>query len=424
MKLLCAFQSIETYNRLQQSLPYPLLEWSHNLESEADLQQLLQADRYDLLILDLSLWWSQEASELARKHGIEVALYYGELRDVANLIVRRIAPLLEAREEPIEPLKPRISPEDDEGKGPVRIIEKEKIVEVEKIIEKEKIVERQVKVAVPVHSYVSMQSKLCMTISLTPRAGSTFLATSLATSVATRSLHCTLIEHPTNRVNLYDHLNVAEFKPDYRPPLEVLDYGVLKKESEFLYQGIAMYVNHPRYHYEEVEAEELTKLLYQLRYSPFIFYDASFHEESLYPELFSEFDHIFLVIDPEPVLLQRLLEPESGQATEEYHLLRQLLAGDERGEYELHIVVNRNNSGVDQKLLAECLPKKPLTYLPALPAKQMYQAAWEARLIEIEDELDDSLMPILRLIVPENFLNPSQDDAKGGKWLGRLFSKK
>jgi hypothetical protein len=422
MKLLGALRTQEHYDRLREMLPYPLLEWSEHLESAAELRECLAEGRHDLFILDPGLWWSQEAGELASRHGVETVLFHGDIREVGNLIVRRIAPLLEAREETIEPIKP-LTPE-GEGRGPVRIIEKEKIVEVEKVIEKERIVERQVKVAVPVHSYVSMQSRLCLILNLTPRAGATFLATTLATAVAARQLHCTLFEHPTNRIALYDHLNVAEHLPEYRPALETYDTGALKKDSEFLYQGIAMYLNHPGYPYQETDPEEITKLLYQLRHSPYIFYDASYHGESLVPELLAEFDDIFVVVEPDPVLLQRLMQPDAGPSSEEYQLLQELLGMEEAGHFSLHLVVNKNNAGVDQKLLQECLPKKPLAILPMQSAKAVSQAAWEARLIEIDDELEDQLMPILKRIVPENFLQPADDEAKSGGWLGKLFAKK
>lgn len=385
----------------------------------------LTAGRCEILILDPTLWWSQEANELARRYRVEVLLFHGDLRDTANQVVRRIAPLLEAEEAPIEPVRP-VPTEEDEYQGPVRIIEKEKIVEVEKIIEKERIVERHVKVAVPVHSYVSMQSQVCMFMNLTPRAGATFLATTLATAIAKRTLHCTLIEHPGNRPSLYDHVNVMDLKPEYRPPFHVLEYGNLKKEAELLYEGIAMYLNHPQMPNGDVSAEEVKKLIYELRHSPFIFYDASFTKEGFEMEIFDEFDHVFLVLDPDPVLLQRLMPPAPGAPpTEEYLMLRDLIKLEEQGEIQLHLVINRFTSGVDQRLLLQCLPKKPLANIPAQSTKALYKAAWEARLLEVDDELDGALLPILELLVPSNFLRAGDDDDKGsGKGLfGRLFKK-
>ncbi|WP_109688853.1 hypothetical protein [Tumebacillus permanentifrigoris] len=424
MRILTAFGSTVLSQKLQSFLPYPVIQWSDNLQSEVELQGHLQAGRCDILILDPTLRWSQEANELARRHGADVLLFHGDLRDTANQIVRRIAPLLEASEEPLQPVRPT-PPEAEEYDGPVRIIEREKIVEVEKIIEKERIVERQVRVAVPVHSYVSMQSKVCMFLNLTPRAGATFVTTTLATAVANRNLHCTLVEHPGNRPTLYDHLNVADLMPNYRPPFHVLEYGALKKEAQLLYEGIAMYLNHPQLPNGDVSAEEITKLVYELRHSPFIFYDASFAQEGFDADIFDEFDHVFLVVDPEPVLLQRIMPPTDGAPpTEEYLLVRDLLRLEEEGKLRLHIVVNRDNAGVDQRLLLQCLPKKPLAHIPALSTKQLYKAAWEARLIEVDDELDGSLMPILELLVPENFLRTGVEEERTGKGLfGRLFKK-
>ncbi|MBL0385855.1 hypothetical protein JJB07_04255 [Tumebacillus sp. ITR2] len=427
MRLVFAFGSAPLGQKLQTFLPYPAIEWSDNLQSEAELQAELSAGRCELLILDPTLRWSQEANELAHRYGVDVLLFYGDLRDTANQIVRRIAPLLSAQDELLEPIRPNL-PDEDEHRGPVRIIEKEKIVEVEKIIEKERIVERQIKVAVPVHSYVSMQSKVCMFLNLTPRAGATFVTTTLATAIANRSLHCTLVEHPGNRPTLYDHLNVADLKPDYKPPFHVLEYGSLKKEAELLYEGIAMYLNHPQLPNGDVSAEEIMKLVYELRHSPFIFYDASFTPDGFDADIFDEFDHVFLVVDPDPVLLQRLMPPSDGAPpTEEFLLIRDLLHAEERGDLHVHVVVNKFNAGVDQKLLLQCLPKKPLAHIPAQSMKHLYRAAWEARLIDVDDELDGALKPILELLVPDNFLRTTLEEeraAASGKGLfGRLFKK-
>lgn len=424
MKLICAFQSSDQYQRLRATLPHSVIEWSENLASADELQYLLSSGRHDLIILDPTLWWSQEASELAKRHNVEIVLFFGDLRDVGNLIVRRIAPLLEAKDEPVGPLRP-VDPDEEERRGPVRIIEKEKIVEVEKIIEKERIVERQVKVAVPVHSYVSMQSKVCLVMNLTPRAGATFVASTLASAITSRSLHCTLVEHPANRPTLYDHLNVADLSPEYKPPFHVLGHGALKKESELLYEGIAMYLNHPGMPNGEISQEEIRELIYELRHSPIILYDATFQPEFMTEDVLREFDHVFLVVDPDPVLLQRLLPPSEGrQATEEYYFLKELMMLQDEGHLDLHVVVNKDTSGVDHKLLNQCLPDKPLTHIGAQSVKNLYKAAWEARFLEIDDELDGQLMPILRLLIPENFLRANEEEKAGKGLLGRLFNKK
>jgi hypothetical protein len=422
MKLLCAFRTSSSYEQLRESLPYSQLDWSDNLDSMSQLEPLLTAGGADLFVLDPRLWWSQEANELARRHGVQVLLFNGNLRDVCNLILVRIAPLLEGQGERPQaiPQQPMSSTPD----APVQIIEREKIVEKERIIEKEKIVEK--KVAVPVHSYVSIPSQLCLVLNLTPRAGATFLSATLSAAIAARNLHVTLIEHPRNRAALYDQLNVSQLRTDYRPPLEVLEQnGLIKKESELFHKGISMYLNHPEIENRAVTFENIMRFIYQVRYAPIIFYDASFCDDEHMYELTSEFDQVFVVIDPDPVLIQRMMPPAAEiKPTREYQLLEHLVNLDRNNQCKLHLIVNRDNPGIDRRILEQCLPKKPLAYIPCYDPKVMYRAAWDAQL-PFEPEMERDIMPVLREVLPEAFLFQFQEQAGETEgWIGKFFQKR
>lgn len=374
------------------------IEWSDNIQSTDELRDEIAFQSWDIAILDSRLWWRQEAEELIGRFSIEVLYFDGDFVEIANQVQQRLPVIDEKEEEFASDELHDIDPKDpDENEdGPVRYIEK-------KVIEREEI---RVEVEVPVKTYASIPNKLCFFLSLSPRSGATFIASNLAAAIATRQLFCTLLESPKSRVSLYDLLNVAMKKEDYESPFKYLEkQGFFPKGRDFFYNGVSFLLNHPGYT-PQVGYESIIKLLYQIRSSICLFdISSSWNNEDML-SLLPEADHIFLVIDPEPALVERMAPPEGDEEpTPECQLVNKLIELRKQKQVEAHFLINKDNEGVDHQVLKD-LPFKPLVYIPYFSPDQLYRSSWKGELLyqTQSDEIEDALFPILKEIIPQEYL--------------------
>lgn len=269
----------------------------------------------------------------------------------------------------------------------IKEIVKEKIVQVTKYVE------------------VVLPSTFCIFISLTPRAGGTFLSSNLAVEISKRDIACSFYELPTNRPVIFDQLKIWNRDKPYIPGITQLETdGFISKENELSYQGVNWYINHPEDKSPQTTYEMLIRLLNQSRDSTVTLLDiSSAADNPVVQDIMSEATHIFLVIDPDPVLIERIgpnSTNDKAKETPEYNLLQRLVQMENRSKASVNLIVNKMNNGVDRKTLETVLPIKPIAYIPYFSPEDVYRASWEGMFYsEIATDLDHNLLPIMKEIL-------------------------
>ncbi|WNC17904.1 hypothetical protein [Brevibacillus brevis] len=405
MQILCAFRSPTSYQRMKSFLEAHQIEWSENIQSFDELREEMGFSSWQVAIIDSRLWWQEEAKEILSRFAVDVISFDGDFEVVINQLHDYLPEKGEESEE-ID-LAPETFPEvPEEDDTPVRYIEKRVIEEKEVRIE----------VQVPVKTYASIPSQLCYFISLSPRSGATFLAANLAAALATRQLHCTVLEYPKGRVSLYDLLNVGVKSENYEPPYKQLkEYGFFQKGKDFFYNGISFHLNHPSFPDPKVTYEDLLKMIYQIRSSINLFDISSFWNDPDFMTLLPEADHVFLVIDPDPALIERIAPPEEGvQPTPEHSLVQRLLELHKQKQIQVHFIINKDSNGVDHKVLRE-LPFSVLAYIPHFEPALVYQANWKGELLyeREKDLMEQHLQGLIKQIVPPEYFYLEKPEKQG-----------
>lgn len=266
----------------------------------------------------------------------------------------------------------------------VKEVVREKVVEVTKYVE------------------VVLPTTFCVFLNLTPRAGGTFLSSNLAVEIAKRDIACSFYELPTNRAVIFDHLKIWSREKPYIPGITQLEIdGFISKENILSYQKVNWYINHPEKSTSDTTYEMLVRLLNQSRDSTVTILDiSSAADNPLAQDILAEATHIFLVIDPDPVLIERI-GPNSTQdkakETSEYRLLQRLVEMETRSKTSVNLIVNKMNNGVDKKTLESVLPIKPIAYIPYFSAADVYRASWEGKFFsEKGADMDRNLVPIMK----------------------------
>ncbi|MED4779450.1 hypothetical protein [Brevibacillus choshinensis] len=270
----------------------------------------------------------------------------------------------------------------------VKEIVREKVVEVIKYVE------------------VALPSTFCVFLSLGARAGTTFLSSNLAVEIALRDISCSYYELPTNRPAIFDHLKVWKQEKSYLPGVPQIEKnGFIAKENILSYSGVNWFINHPNHPVGQPSYEILVRLLNQSRNSTVTILDISNAAENEWiHHILAEATHIFLIVDPDPVLLERIApNSTSGEGTETpEHLLIQRLAELKRhAKTTVNIIVNKMNDGVDKKFLADLLPIQPIAFVPHFAPEDVYRSLWEGKLFsEVTTDLDQHLLPVMTKILP------------------------
>ncbi len=260
--------------------------------------------------------------------------------------------------------------------------------------------------------YSGVVSKLVMMGSLSPRAGSSFLAANLAAVLASRNIPTAVIEFPINSPYLYDALFLRQKITDKfcSWPHEIRKGNKIDRHSCFTEEGITWIVTDPALQpVKEWSDDNMMQLLYLVKHIPVVILDISCNwNHACLKILFSQADYVFLVIDPDPVLMDRMaLKPDEDVDQEENPLLEfkiiQLLTEMNKKNGNINLIINKYSESIrcDQIYF----PIEPIVCFPFLDPAKVYKSLWDGEILyrnsEYKKIFQDKLQPVIEKIVPQ-----------------------
>ncbi len=269
--------------------------------------------------------------------------------------------------------------------------------------------------------YKEAPCKLIIIGSLSPRAGSSFITANLAAAVAAKDILTAVIEAPVNTPYYYDALFIRK-KTSVNFvswPHEIKKGNSINRHDVFKEEGINWIVLDPTLlSIKDWSCDDMMKLIYSVKRIPVVFLDVStnwVHQSVQF--ILTQADHIFLVVDPDPVLIDRTASVDQTELciSEECLPLEikivQLLTKLVCEEYcDVNLIINKYPEFIDKSQL--CLPFKPIAFFPHMNPSEVYKALWEGSLLykypEAKEVLDAKLSPVIERLVPLGINSGSQ----------------
>ena len=255
-------------------------------------------------------------------------------------------------------------------------------------------------------------TKLIVIGSLSFRAGSSFVAANLAVKLASDGISTAVIECPVNTPYFFDALFVREkTDTEFVSWAHELKKGKTPNRKEaFSDSGVTWVVVDPtQFQVNNWTSSDMVQLIYSVKHCQFIFLDVStnwtHHSVST---ILTQADHILLVVDPDPVLLDRSERKEYPFSSDEENYLPvesktikkiiEMISDDHRN---IDFIVNKYSSFINIDQL--CLPLKPISLVPHFEPEQVYKSLWEGRLLynnpRFKEIFDQCFQPLVKRLV-------------------------
>lgn len=246
----------------------------------------------------------------------------------------------------------------------------------------------------------TLSSKLIIIGSLSPRAGSSFVTVNLAAAASELGQETAIIEFPANIPYLYDALFMRNKIPGSYVswPHEIKRGNLFNRKHIFKENNINWIVLDPVQHsILDWTLDNMIYLIYCIKQIPFVFLDVS--TNWLHPSLNSllgQADHMFLVLDPDPALIDRTtLDYDETipmdclpQETKIVQLLADLKFND---LVDIQVIVNKYTGLPDENQL--CLPFSPLAFIPHIDPSFVYKSLWDGQLLYHDTQMKELLGP-------------------------------
>jgi len=266
--------------------------------------------------------------------------------------------------------------------------------------------------------YTSLPAKLVVIGSLSPRAGSSFITANLAAAVAARNVSSAVIESPVNFPYFYDALFIREkTNGSYvSRSHKIKDSHEIDRSDVFVENGISWIALDPtQFSIKNWTYDNMMKLIYSVKHTSIVLLDVStFWVHSSVQPILGQADNIILVVDPDPVLLDRTMKIDYeglgiGEECipQESRTIELLKECKNRGSCDIDIIVNKYTGFVEKYQL--CLPFNPLVYLPHIDPVEVYKAIWEGSLLysnpDFKTIFDEGFSPIIEKLVPAKYFS-------------------
>ena len=266
--------------------------------------------------------------------------------------------------------------------------------------------------------YTSLPAKLVVIGSLSPRAGSSFITANLAAAVAARNVSSAVIESPVNFPYFYDALFIREkTNGSYvSRSHKIKDSHEIDRSDVFVENGISWIALDPtQFSIKNWTYDNMMKLIYSVKHTSIVLLDVStFWVHSSVQPILGQADNIILVVDPDPVLLDRTMKIDYeglgiGEECipQESRTIELLKECKNRGSCDIDIIVNKFTGFVEKYQL--CLPFNPLVYLPHIDPVEVYKALWEGSLLysnpDFKTIFDEGFSPIIEKLVPAKYFS-------------------
>lgn len=246
--------------------------------------------------------------------------------------------------------------------------------------------------------YTGIKPQTIGVMSLTPRAGSTFLSVNLARALADRKILVSLIEFPYNEPYIYDLIGISNYTTvSYYPVVhEINENNIIYRDDITIIEDIMYLINDPtRERIDDWNDDKTSKLLYAAKDSLISIIDIGHHYNLIEPIL-HEFDIIFVMYNAMPPELMA-----------NFNIFEKIMDYN-RKRNNVRFVLNNDNDGINKKELNHYLGIKPDLSIPRLPEEWIYGAAYKKKvpyqISKYKETFDDLFDPIYKEIMPNGFL--------------------
>jgi eukaryotic-like serine/threonine-protein kinase len=261
----------------------------------------------------------------------------------------------------------------------------------------------------------AIPDKLIVIGGLFAGVGATFAAVSLARILHAKQIPNAVIEHPVIEPDMYMLLYGDHQAPkDYRFASETLSEQTSLSPNEWT-SGYTTWVPlHPEGFQGIWHPADSFKLLHTIK-KPIVIVDVSSGwRNQAVQELCHSADEIVVILDASPGKCNR---PSTRAHLELFESYRR------RGK-KVRFIANRA-AGQLHREWVESLPEAPLCTIPEIPNEDVMRAVWKGACIQdqpqILEMLEDSLTPLMRVILPEDIYRLTPP--KGRKTLFSRFKK-
>ena len=379
LQIICCLNVEESYIRITnhfKNQPYICFE-----EFITDIDELKNKSLYkkwDYSVVDKKLSWREEAEKIFNKNNIKIIYFDDDYQKVIESIKDKIPKELEDNIDKIS--------------GSSRGFQKPR--EIRYI---EKAVERKV--------YTGIENKLVIVSSLTRCAGATTITLCLAKYCSSLNILSSVVEPPIsiptifNCTGIEERLENVEDEQDnfYSYPHEIASEKRIKNKAEYLFDNIVWVVPDDRKKLiENWGYNQMLQLIHVSEIAPITFIDVgdNLNHEAVRP-LLSVVDFILVVIDPFPTTFKR----SANKITE----LKKLKIDG----FPINFIMNKWNSGIEEKEFLDFMQVKPLAFIPAIDLSILYKANYQYKIplcySEVSDLIRKPLKNICSLFIPKEF---------------------
>lgn len=255
-----------------------------------------------------------------------------------------------------------------------------------------------------------VSAKLVIIGSLSSRAGSSFLTGNLAAALAAKGISTAVAEFPVNIPHYYDALFLSkEAGGCYISwPHEIQKGNRIVKDEMFSRFGVTWMAVDPTLNpIVEWTGAHTMQLVFSLKEFPVIFLDVS--TNWTHPGIravLPQADRIYLVVDPDPVLLDRTVNNNgtfevsgADRLTQEFKTVHFLTELEDAQNCNISVIINKFTKYVDGRQIS--LPFNGKLYFPHMDPDEVYRALWEGELLYCRQDYKNLFDSSLSIIIKE-----------------------
>ncbi|MDT3701471.1 MAG: protein kinase [Thermincola sp.] len=270
-----------------------------------------------------------------------------------------------------------------------------------------------IRTTAPNVQYMEVTNKLVVIGSLSARAGSSFITANLAAALAKRNRSVGVVEFPANIPYMYDALFLRQ-KTDGRYVSlahEIRGQRPINRDYFFNENGVNWVLLDPsRQTIKDWSPAEMLSLIYSVKNLSVILLDISTNWcHQGVSQILRQADHIFLVVDPDPALIDRTAKIDFKELDvapecipEELKIMELVCQLEDSGGCCAEFILNKYTNPVLREQLG--LPCDPIAYVPFIDPHLAYSALWKGDLVynypDVRETLDRELYPVVRRIAP------------------------
>jgi len=379
--IICCLNIKESYARITNHFKgHPYIGFEEFTGDIDEVKNKFLYKKWQYAVVDRKLPWKDEAVKFFKKNNIPIIYFDDDYQEVIRSIKDKVT-------------KP---PEDEIDDSYERPFKGTEVRYVEKPITK--IVERKI--------YTGIEKKLIIVSNLTKFAGATTITLSLAKYLSNLGILSSVIEPPIDSPAIFNCIGIAErlsksgegYEDNfYSYPHEIASGKRIKNKAEFIFDNIVWIVPDDR---KEVvdnwKYDQMLKLIYISNIAPITLIDVgdNLNHEAVRP-LLSLVDLVLVVIDPFPT---------------NFYINRNKLLNLEKLKSDgcpINFIMNKWNSGIEEKEFLDFIKVKPLAFIPAIDLGILYKANYQYKIPlcykEVSDLLDKPLAKICSLFIPKEF---------------------